>query len=55
MRLLDRIYDAARARPAHVILPEGQDPRVREAAATMARTTASCLEVPCAEAKRVRA
>lgn len=36
MRLLDRIYDAARARPAHVILPEGQDPRVREAAAIAA-------------------
>lgn len=32
MKPLDRIFDAARARQAHIILPEGQDPRVREAA-----------------------
>lgn len=34
MKPLDRIYQAARARPAHIILPEGGDPRVREAAAS---------------------
>lgn len=33
MTPLDRILDAARARQAHIILPEGRDPRVREAAA----------------------
>ena len=33
MTILDRIHAAARARRAHVILPEGGDPRVREAAA----------------------
>ncbi|KGJ13745.1 phosphate acyltransferase [Paracoccus sanguinis] len=33
MTPLDRIFDSARARQAHIILPEGRDPRVREAAA----------------------
>ena len=32
MKPLERILETARARPAHIILPEGQDPRVREAA-----------------------
>lgn len=36
MKPLDRIYEAARARPAHILLPEGGDPRVREAAAIAA-------------------
>ena len=33
MKPLDRIYQAARAHPRHIILPEGDDPRVAEAAA----------------------
>ncbi|WP_299358552.1 phosphate acetyltransferase [uncultured Paracoccus sp.] len=33
MNPLDRIIETARARRAHIILPEGRDPRVREAAA----------------------
>lgn len=36
MKVLDRILDAARARQAHIILPEGGDPRVRAAAARIA-------------------
>ncbi|HRO14890.1 MAG TPA: phosphate acetyltransferase [Paracoccus sp. (in: a-proteobacteria)] len=36
MKPLDRIFEAARARPAHVILPEGEDPRVRAAASIAA-------------------
>ncbi|WP_265499669.1 phosphate acetyltransferase [Paracoccus beibuensis] len=32
MKPLDRLLAAARARPRHIILPEGQDPRVAEAA-----------------------
>jgi len=32
MKLLDRLHHAARARPRHIILPEGGDPRVAEAA-----------------------
>lgn len=33
MKPLDRIYQAARAHPRHIILPEGDDSRVAEAAA----------------------
>ena len=33
MKPLDRILETARARQAHIILSEGRDPRVREAAA----------------------
>ena len=33
MKPLDRILAAVRARPRHIILPEGGDPRVAEAAA----------------------
>lgn len=32
MKPLDRILTAARANPRHIILPEGRDPRVAEAA-----------------------
>lgn len=32
MKPLDRILDAARADPRHIILPEGEDPRVADAA-----------------------
>lgn len=32
MRPLERIFDAARKDPKHILLPEGQDPRVAEAA-----------------------
>ena len=32
MKPLDRILAAARANPRHIILPEGRDPRVAEAA-----------------------
>lgn len=32
MKPLDRLFAAARATPRHIILPEGQDPRVAEAA-----------------------
>ena len=35
--LLDRLRAAARARPRHIILPEGDDPRVAEAAARLAQ------------------
>ncbi|WP_423208291.1 phosphate acetyltransferase [Paracoccus yeei] len=35
MKPLDRILAAVRARPRHIILPEGGDPRVAEAAARM--------------------
>jgi len=35
MKPLDRIFDAARTRPRHIILPEGDDPRVVEAAAKL--------------------
>ncbi|MDT1062193.1 phosphate acetyltransferase [Paracoccus sp. CPCC 101403] len=35
MKPLERIYEAARARPRHIILPEGEDPRVAEAAARL--------------------
>ncbi|MBA4491659.1 phosphate acetyltransferase [Paracoccus sp. S1E-3] len=35
MTPLDRIFDAARATPRHIILPEGDDPRVAEAAARL--------------------
>ncbi|AXC49239.1 phosphate acetyltransferase [Paracoccus suum] len=34
---LDRIFDTARARRAHIVLPEGGDPRVTEAAAIAVR------------------
>lgn len=34
---LDRIFDAARARRAHIVLPEGDDSRVRDAAAIAVR------------------
>lgn len=36
MKPLERIYQTARARQAHIILSEGRDPRVREAAARIA-------------------
>lgn len=36
MKPLDRIMDAARAAPRHIILPEGDTPRVAEAAARLA-------------------
>lgn len=32
MKPLDKIFEAARANPRHIILPEGDDPRVAEAA-----------------------
>ena len=35
MKPLDRIHQAARANPRHIILPEGDDPRVAEAAAEL--------------------
>ena len=35
MKPLDRIYQTARANPRHIILPEGDDPRVAEAAARL--------------------
>lgn len=35
MKPLDRIHDAARANPRHIILPEGDDPRVADAAARL--------------------
>lgn len=35
MKPLDRIHQAARANPRHIILPEGDDPRVAEAAAML--------------------
>lgn len=35
MKPLDRIFDTARANPRHIILPEGDDPRVAEAAARL--------------------
>lgn len=35
MKPLDRIYQAARNTPRHIILPEGDDPRVAEAAARL--------------------
>lgn len=35
MKPLDRIREVARARPRHIILPEGRDPRVAEAAAML--------------------
>ncbi|MCA8881858.1 MAG: phosphate acetyltransferase [Rhodobacteraceae bacterium] len=35
MKPLDRILDAARTTPRHIILPEGGDPRVAEAAALL--------------------
>lgn len=35
MKPLDRIYETARAHPRHIILPEGDDPRVAEAAARL--------------------
>ena len=36
MKPLDRILAAARANPRHIILPEGRDPRVAEAARRLA-------------------
>lgn len=36
MKPLDRLFAAARARPRHIILPEGDDPRVAEAARRLA-------------------
>ncbi|SET80679.1 phosphate acetyltransferase [Paracoccus homiensis] len=35
MKPLERLYQAARANPRHIILPEGDDPRVAEAAAEL--------------------
>lgn len=35
MKPLDRIFQAARTNPRHIILPEGDDPRVAEAAARL--------------------
>ena len=35
MKPLDRIYHNARATPRHIILPEGRDPRVADAAAAL--------------------
>lgn len=36
MKPLERIFAAARARQAHIVLPEGEDPRIREAASRAA-------------------
>ncbi len=36
MKPLDRIFQSARAHPRHIILPEGEDPRVAEAARRLA-------------------
>ncbi|AUH32092.1 phosphate acetyltransferase [Paracoccus tegillarcae] len=36
MKPLDRIFETARANPRHIILPEGDDPRVAEAARRLA-------------------
>ncbi|MEH7830024.1 phosphate acetyltransferase [Gemmobacter denitrificans] len=33
MKPLDRIFEACRAAPRHILLPEGEDPRVQDAAA----------------------
>lgn len=35
MKPLDRIFETARANPRHILLPEGDDPRVAEAAARL--------------------
>ena len=36
MKPLERLFDTARADPRHIILPEGDDPRVARAAALLA-------------------
>ncbi|MFQ5818355.1 MAG: phosphate acetyltransferase [Terriglobia bacterium] len=37
MKILQLLKDRARAHPQHIVLPEGEDPRVREAAAKISR------------------
>ena len=54
MQPLDRIYRAARARQAHIILSEGRDPRVREAAARIAAEGLARITLLDGEAPEVR-
>lgn len=46
MDLLARIRDRARARPRRIVLPEGWDPRVKEAAETLTREGLAEVLVP---------
>ncbi|MCB1456297.1 MAG: phosphate acetyltransferase [Nitratireductor sp.] len=45
MNVIDAIFDAARSRPCHVILPEGDDPRVVNAAIEAARLAIARVSV----------
>ncbi|MCB1450067.1 MAG: phosphate acetyltransferase [Nitratireductor sp.] len=49
MNVIDAIFDTARSRPCHVILPEGDDPRVVEAAIEASRLSIAQVTVMASE------
>ncbi|MEZ5870433.1 MAG: phosphate acetyltransferase [Nitratireductor sp.] len=51
MSVIDAIYNAARSQPRHVILPEGNDPRVLEAAISAAQLGIAEVSVMTSEAE----